>query len=61
MVATVPLGRGPGFPLFSPDSTKLYVMNSGSGDVAVIDVQSRSVVARHKVGTDPFGGALKGR
>ena len=42
VVATVPLGRGPGFPLFSPDSSKLYVMNSGSGDVAVIDVKSRS-------------------
>ena len=61
VVATVPLGRGPGFPLFSPDSSKLYVMNSGSGDVAVIDVKSRSLVARHKVGTDPFGGALKTR
>jgi YVTN family beta-propeller protein len=47
--------------LFSPDSSKLYVMNSGSGDVAVIDVKSRAVVARHKVGTDPFGGALKAR
>lgn len=61
VVATVPLGRGPGFPLFSPDSSKLYVMNSGSGDVAVIDLKTRAVVARHKVGTDPFGGSLKAR
>ena len=38
VVASVPLGKGPGFPLFSPDSSTLYVMNSGQGDVAVIDV-----------------------
>ena len=26
LLATIKIGRGPGFPLFSPDSTKLYVM-----------------------------------
>ena len=26
LLATIKVGRGPGFPLFSPDSTKLYVM-----------------------------------
>ena len=52
-------GKGPGFPLFSPDSTKLYVMNSGEGDVAVIDVATQKVIARHKVGVNPFGGAVK--
>jgi YVTN family beta-propeller protein len=59
VVATVPLGKGPGFPAFSPDSTKLYVMNSGEGDVAVIDVAARKVAARHKVGVNPFGGAVR--
>ena len=59
--ATVQLGRGPGFPLFSPDSSKLYVLNSGSGDVAVIDMKTRAVTARYKVGTDPFGGFVKTR
>ena len=59
VVASVPLGKGPGFPLFSPDSTTLYVMNSGEGDVAVIDVAARKVTARHKVGVNPFGGAVR--
>jgi YVTN family beta-propeller protein len=59
VVASVPLGKGPGFPLFSPDSSALYVMNAGEGDVAVIDVAARRVTARHKVGVNPFGGAIR--
>jgi YVTN family beta-propeller protein len=59
VAAIIPLGKGPGFPLFSPDSTKLYVMNSGEGDVAVIDVAAQKVSARHKVGVNPFGGAVR--
>ena len=59
VVASVPLGKGPGFPLFSPDSSTLYVMNAGEGDVAVIDVAGRKVTARHKVGVNPFGGAVR--
>ena len=59
VAASVPLGKGPGFPLFSPDSSKLYVMNSGEGDVAVIDVAAKKVSARHKVGVNPFGGAVR--
>lgn len=59
VIASVPLGKGPGFPLFSPDSTMLYVMNSGEGDVAVIDVATKKVTARHKVGVNPFGGAVR--
>ena len=58
MLATVKIGRGPGFPIFSPDNTKLYVMLSAMGDVAVIDLKTMSVTARHKVGKDPFGGGL---
>ena len=58
VVASVPLGKGPGFPLFSPDSSKLYVMNAGEGDVAVIDVAAKKVTMRHKVGVNPFGGAI---
>ena len=50
--------RRPGFPL-SADSTKLYVMNSGEGDVAVIDLAAKKVTARHKVGVNPFGGAVR--
>ena len=59
VAASIPLGKGPGFPLFSPDSSKLYVMNSGEGDVAVIDVAAKKVSARHKVGVNPFGGAVR--
>jgi YVTN family beta-propeller protein len=59
VVATIPLGRGPGFPVFSPDGSRLYVMNSGAGDVAVIDTATRQVVVRHKVGVNPFGGGLR--
>jgi len=33
-------------------------MNVGEGDVAVIDTKSMTVVARHKVGSDPFGGGI---
>jgi YVTN family beta-propeller protein len=58
ILATVKIGKGPGFPIFSPDNTKLYVMLSAMGGVAVVDLKTMSVVARHKVGTDPFGGGL---
>jgi YVTN family beta-propeller protein len=58
VAATITIGRGPAFPVFSPDGTKLYVMNVGENDVAVIDTQSKTIVARHKVGSSPFGGAV---
>lgn len=59
VVATVPLGRGPGFPLFSPASDKLYVMNSGMGDMVVVDLRTMAEEARYKVGVDPFGGTIR--
>ena len=59
MASTVKVGKGPGFPLFSPDSSKLYVMNSGDGNVSVIDLKTMQVTATHKVGTDPFGGGIR--
>jgi YVTN family beta-propeller protein len=59
VAATVKIGKGPGFPLFSPDSTKLYVMESGMGDLVVVDLKTMKVAARYKVGTDPFGGGVK--
>ena len=58
----VTLGPGPGFPLFSPDGRKLYVMNSRGGDVAVIELDedgAGDLVARHRVGVNPFGGTLR--
>jgi len=59
VAGTVTIGKGPGFPIFSPDSTKLYVMNYGEGDVAVIDLTTKKVLARHKAGKTPFGGSLR--
>jgi YVTN family beta-propeller protein len=58
VAATIKIGRGPAFPLFSPDGTKLYVMNVGEGDIAVIDTKTRAITARHKVGVNPFGGQV---
>jgi YVTN family beta-propeller protein len=55
------VGRDPGFPIFSPDNAKLYVMNSGEGDVAIVDLKEMKVVARHYVGVNPFGGGLRTR
>jgi YVTN family beta-propeller protein len=57
--ATVKIGKGPGFPSFSPDSTRLYVMESGMGDVVVVDLAAMSVASRYKIGTDPFGGGIR--
>ncbi|MDE3155733.1 MAG: hypothetical protein KGN76_11560 [Acidobacteriota bacterium] len=59
LLGVVATGRGPGFPVFSADSARLFVMNRGAGDVAVVDVSRRTVVARWKAGTDPFGGGLR--
>jgi YVTN family beta-propeller protein len=59
LLSTIKIGRGPGFPLFSPDSTKLSVMESGMGDVVVVDLKTMRVAARYKIGTDPFGGGIK--
>ena len=58
ILSTVRIGKGPGFPLFSPDNTKLYVLESGMGDVVVVDLKTFSVAARYKIGTDPFGGGV---
>jgi YVTN family beta-propeller protein len=59
VLSTIKIGRGPGFPMFSPDSTKLYVLESGMGDCVVIDLKTMSVATRYKIGTDPFGGGIK--
>ena len=43
----------------SPDGATLYVLNSGMGDVAVVDLKTMALKARHKAGTDPFGGGIR--
>jgi YVTN family beta-propeller protein len=59
VVSTVKVGKGPGFPMFSPDGSTLYVLNSGMGDVAVVDLKTMALKARHKAGSDPFGGGIR--
>jgi YVTN family beta-propeller protein len=59
VLARIPLGRGPAFPIFSPDGSRLYVMSYGVGDLAVIDTAAKKIVARHKAGVTPFGGSLR--
>jgi YVTN family beta-propeller protein len=71
VAARVPVG-GLGFPLFSPDNTRLYVMTAATyagtppmittkseGGVTVIDVATQKVIARYPVGVNPFGGAIR--
>jgi DNA-binding beta-propeller fold protein YncE len=59
VVASVEVGGGPGFPIFSPDSKKLYVMVYNTSDIAVIDLSSMKVVNRWKAGEGTFGGVLR--
>jgi YVTN family beta-propeller protein len=57
--ATTKQGPFNAFPLFSPDSSKLYVMNPPDGEVCVVDVKDWKIVQRHKVGVNPFGGGVR--
>lgn len=68
VIANIRVGATPGpstatlrnlFPLFSPDSSRLYVMDPPDGDVCVIDTTTWKIVARHKVGETPFGGGIR--
>jgi YVTN family beta-propeller protein len=61
-----------GFPLFSPDNSKLYVMTSrtyagsppnvtteAQGGVTVIDIATMKATARYPAGVSPFGGDIR--
>jgi YVTN family beta-propeller protein len=59
LLGTVPIG-GLVYPVFSPDSSRVYVMsNKPEGGISVVDIKSLKVVARYKVGTMPFGGTIR--
>ena len=59
VLGTVPIG-GLVYPVFSPDSSKLYVMhNKPEGGISVVDPKTLKVVAEYKVGTMPFGGTVR--
>ena len=61
VVGTVNVGKGPSLPVFSPDSSKLYVMTAGGpctagcpGNVVVVDVAQMKSTATYKVANDAF-------
>lgn len=53
VLTTVPVGLAPNWMTFSPDGELLYVSNSGSNDVSVIDMKLLREVVRIPVGTSP--------
>jgi len=61
VVANLKLGAPPylGYPLFSPDSKKLYVMEFQGGALSVIDLATMKVETHYKLGKDPFGGVVR--
>jgi len=53
LLGGVPTGQDPDWLTFTPDSRSVYVANAGSNSVSVVDVASRSEVARIPVGQVP--------
>jgi YVTN family beta-propeller protein len=58
VVATITVGTAPWGVAFSPDGSRAYVGNSGSGSISVIDVMSRAEIARPSGGARPAGVAV---
>jgi YVTN family beta-propeller protein len=55
-----PDDTGHGFPLFSPDSNTLHVMNEFSNDMVTFDLRTmRQVGSRAPIGEASFGGAIR--
>lgn len=51
---------GHGFPLFSPDSTTLHVMNEGAGDLVTFDLSTMTRIGEAApVGGASFGGGIR--
>jgi len=55
LVQTVAVGKGPNSVAVSQDGTKVYVANSGSNSVSVIDTASGFIAATIGVGSAPYG------
>jgi YVTN family beta-propeller protein len=53
VLTRVPVGLAPNWMTWSPDGELLYVSNSGSNDVSVIDIKLRREVVRIPVGSSP--------
>ena len=61
ILATLVTGTGgQGFPLFSPDSNTLFVMNEGAGDLSSYDMKTMKANPRRTpIGGASFGGGLR--
>jgi YVTN family beta-propeller protein len=58
-LGSIPSGGGdPNVPVVSPDDSRVYITNSASANVGVIDVATSSVVTTVPVGTTPWGAAI---
>jgi len=45
VIATIPVGSSPAGAAVTPDGTRVYVTNAGSGTVSVIDAATNAVTA----------------
>ena len=55
-----PNDNGHGFPLFSPDSSTLHVMNELSDDMVTFDLETmKQVGGRVPIGGAAFGGGIR--
>jgi YVTN family beta-propeller protein len=54
----IPVGKAPNTIALNPSNTRIYVTNTQSHDVSVIDTTNNSTVATIKVGMHPFGAEI---
>jgi YVTN family beta-propeller protein len=52
-IGGVKVGDHPDWLTFTPDSKRIYVANAGSNSVSVVDIETRTEVARVPVGQVP--------
>jgi YVTN family beta-propeller protein len=59
-VARILVGRNPSGIAVDPDGERIYVANSGSNDVSIVDVRAAAETSRVKVGKQPWASACSG-
>jgi YVTN family beta-propeller protein len=52
-IATIPVGHGPDWLVFTPDGKRCYISNAGANSVSAIDTASLKETARIPVGKVP--------
>lgn len=55
VIATIPVGKAPGWAAFTPDKKQLYVTNSQAASISVIDVATNTVVRTISTDVGPIG------